>query len=272
MGLFFDYNKPGPGVEKNAPKKKGIALYFELLWRNIGKLMLSNILYFAVSLPVIVLYFMIVSYFLSIAMPEAAGTIVLPQIAVIITVLVVTLWGTGPVSCGYTYILRNTAREEHTFLFSDFFEKSKESFRHGLVFLIVDVIMLICSFSALLVYGQMAEKSGGIYTVLFAITVLTLILYTSMHFYMYEFAVTFTDGVISIYKNSIIMAFATIPMCILLGAIICFLSFILLGIFMPTIVIILALVCWVSIMRFIVDFYTARVIKSKVIDKMNEDK
>ncbi len=71
---------------------------------------------------------MIVSYFLSIALPDAVGTEALPQIAVIITLLIVILWGTGPISCGYTYILRNAAREEHTFLVSDFFGKSKESF------------------------------------------------------------------------------------------------------------------------------------------------
>lgn len=37
MGLFFNYDKPGPGMDKNAPKHWGIFLYFELLWRNFGK-------------------------------------------------------------------------------------------------------------------------------------------------------------------------------------------------------------------------------------------
>ena len=30
MGLF-DYGKEGPGVSKDAPKKKGVFLFFELL-------------------------------------------------------------------------------------------------------------------------------------------------------------------------------------------------------------------------------------------------
>ncbi len=46
MGMFFNYDRPGPGVDKNAPKKKGVSLFFELLGRNISKLLLSNILYF----------------------------------------------------------------------------------------------------------------------------------------------------------------------------------------------------------------------------------
>lgn len=57
MGLFFNYDKPGPGVDKNAPKHWGIFLYFELLWRNFGKMLLSNMLYFVVSMPVLALYF-----------------------------------------------------------------------------------------------------------------------------------------------------------------------------------------------------------------------
>lgn len=57
MGLFFNYDKPCPGVDKNAPKHWGIFLYFELLWRNFGKMNLSNLLYFAVSMPVLALYF-----------------------------------------------------------------------------------------------------------------------------------------------------------------------------------------------------------------------
>ena len=39
MGLFFNYDKPGPGVDKNAPKHWGIFLYF------------------VVSMPVLALYF-----------------------------------------------------------------------------------------------------------------------------------------------------------------------------------------------------------------------
>ena len=126
MGLFFNYDRPGPGVDKNAPKKKGVALFFELLGRNLSKLILANMLYFAVSIPVIILFYFISLMILGNVMPEAIGTAGFAQMSVLMTLLVTIFWGTGPVSCGYTYILRNTAREEHTFLASDFFEKSKE--------------------------------------------------------------------------------------------------------------------------------------------------
>ena len=32
---FFNYDKEGPGIDKNAPKKKGIFLFFELLGNKL---------------------------------------------------------------------------------------------------------------------------------------------------------------------------------------------------------------------------------------------
>ncbi len=271
MGLFFNYTKPGPGVEKDEERHKGAALYFELLWRSIGKLILANILYFATSLPILALYFVASLYFLGIAMPEIVGTASILQSSLIITLLVAILWGTGPVSAGYTYILRNTAREEHFFTCSDFFEKSKESFRRGLVFLAIDLIMFIGSVSSVFVYHNMAEKSGGAYSILFLISCITLFIYTIMHFYMYEFEITFKSSILEVYKNSLFMAFATLPMCILLTLIVYFATTLLLGFLNPVIVLIIAVLLWISVMRFSIDFYTARIIKKKILPRY-EDK
>lgn len=267
MGLFFNYGKPGPGVEKDAPRRKGAGLYFELLWRSIGKLCLANLLYFATSLPVIALYFVFTTYFLGLAMPDAVGTLSFVQSAFLITLVVVILWGTGPVSCGYTYILRNTAREEHFFTCSDFFEKSKENFKRGLVFLAIDVIMFLGSVSAIFMYHNMAENSGGIYMVLFVIACITLFFYTIMHFYMYEFEVTFENRLIDVYKNSVLMAIATLPMCILITAIVYFATVIILGFLNPLVVLFISAIIWISTMRFVVDFYVARTIKKKILSK-----
>ena len=267
MGLFFNYDKPGPGVDKNAPKKKGVALFFELLGRNLSKLILANMLYFVVSIPVVMLYYFISLMILGNVMPEAIGTTGFAQISVLMTLLVIIFWGTGPVSCGYTYILRNTAREEHTFLASDFFEKSKEGFFHGLVFLIVDIVMLFAFSISVLTYWNLSGERGGIYTILLALTVFMILMYTMMHFYLYEMEVTFTNKLIGMYKNSFLMTVATLPMCLLITAIICVISFTLLSYLTPIAIIIVAFLCWISLMRFIIDFYAARSIKRNLLLK-----
>ena len=267
MGLFFNYDKPGPGVEKNAPRKKGVFLFFELLGRNFRKLVLANMLYFLVSLPVCALYFIISLLVLTGVFPDGVMTVGFMQFTVIITLLLVVLWGTGPVSAGYTYILRNAAREEHTFFVSDFFQKSKESFLHGLVFLIIDIVMLIAFSTSVLTYGRMSEQVGGIYTLLFVLTVVMVIFYTIMHFYLYELEVTFKDGILRLYKNAFLMAFATMPMCLLIGVIIVFVSFALLSFLTPVAIVVVSFILWISVMRFIVDFYAAGIIKKHILPK-----
>ncbi|MBR5808875.1 MAG: hypothetical protein IKY39_02040 [Clostridia bacterium] len=37
MGIFPNYEKAGAGIDKNAPKKRGIFLYFELIARYIKR-------------------------------------------------------------------------------------------------------------------------------------------------------------------------------------------------------------------------------------------
>ena len=270
MGLFFNYDKPGPGIDKNAPKKKGVALFFELLWRNFGKVVLSNMLYFVVSLPVLALYAVIISIFLGNIIPEEAGSVGFMQIVIIITVIVTILWGTGPVSCGYAYILRNITREEHTFLVSDFFEKAKENFWHGIVFFLVDVLMLAFFSVSVLFYHKLSEETGGIYIIFYYPVIIMIIMYTIMHFYIYEMEVTFENGIRNLYKNAFLMSIATLPMCIVILAIICILSFIFLRVFNPVAILMVAALFWISFMRFIIDFYTARVIEKFFLQENKE--
>lgn len=54
MGFFKDlYNKPGPGIPKNAPQKKGLALFFEILWRELFELIKLNLLFLLFCVPII---------------------------------------------------------------------------------------------------------------------------------------------------------------------------------------------------------------------------
>ena len=94
-GFFglFDYNKPGPGVDKNGPQKKGIVIFFELYFRKFWKLILANLLYVLVSLPVVT---------------------------------------TGFANAGLTYITRNFVREKHAFIYSDFMDTIKKNWKQAL--------------------------------------------------------------------------------------------------------------------------------------------
>ena len=94
-GFFglFNYEKEGPGISKNAPKKKTFIVFFETFFRNFWKFITINLVY---------------------------GIISLPQIT------------SGLASAGFTHVARNTARDKHSFGLSDFFDTIKKNWKQAL--------------------------------------------------------------------------------------------------------------------------------------------
>ena len=57
MGLFSNYSKPGPGVEKDTPRKTGIGRFFELVGRDMNGMFLANLIACLGFVPVIYLVY-----------------------------------------------------------------------------------------------------------------------------------------------------------------------------------------------------------------------
>ena len=43
---FFDYSKPGPGIEKDAPEKAAFFVFMDIYFRKFWNLIKINLLYF----------------------------------------------------------------------------------------------------------------------------------------------------------------------------------------------------------------------------------
>ena len=270
MGLFFNFDKPGPGVDKDAPKKKGIFLFFELFFRKFWLLIKVNMLYFFVSLPVIALYNFIIINAAATFLPQE-NPMIWWHLSLIGTVILTVLWGTGPVTGGYVYILRNYTREEHVWIISDFFEKSKETFKLGMVVLILDTLMMIFGMTALRVYIALIRQGVGFAKYALIAMFLLFMFYTFMHYYVYELGVTFENKVFKTLKNALIIGIATLPACLILTVIILFITFSAFENLSAFSIIVLTLFLWISFMRFPIDFYAARMIKRRFIDSVSEE-
>lgn len=270
MGLFFNYNNPGPGINKDAPKKRGIFLYMELFFRKFWLLIKANMLYFAVSLPVIALYNFIIINALAVFLPAEFHEVSW-HISLIFTAIITILWGTGPVSGGYTYILRNSAREEHVWILSDFFEKSKETLKLGIIMLVMDIVFIIFGINAVSVYMSLI-KSGYSF-VRYALSALAIIFvfYTFLHYYVYEFGVTFDNGVRNTLKNALITGIATLPANLFLTIFAVGATMLVFERLTAFSSILLTFLMWISFMRFPIDFYAARMIKRRFIDGKTEE-
>lgn len=270
MGLFFNYDKPGPGVDKNAPKKKGVFLYMELFFRKFWLLIKANMLYFIVSLPVMALYNFIIINVLAAFLPSYELDVTW-HISLIFTAIITILWGTGPVSGGFTYILRNSAREEHVWIWSDFFEKSKETFKLGLVVLFADICVLVLGINAASVYISLMKSGYGFAKYALTAMIVIFTFYTFMHYYIYEFGVTFENKIGKTFKNALITGIATLPANLFLSVFVIVLTVLLFERLTSFSIILILLTVWLSFMRFPIDFYTARMIKRRFIDNKIEE-
>lgn len=271
MGLFFNYDKPGPGVEKDGPKKRGIFLFMELLWRKLGKIFLSNMLYVLVSLPVILLYHFFSFFVMSAILPAelAQSDTAVNQLTLMLTVLITVFWGTGPVSCGYTFLLRNFAREEHVWLASDFFEHIRKNFKQSIIIFLIDLVVLFAGVNSIYFYFSMAAQYP-VMQYLAYFMIVCMVIYTFMHFYMYEFLVTFKVSIKDVFKNSLIMAFASAPINLFLVVFIIVATYMFFSVLTPIAIVLVTGLFWVSLMRFCIDFCSARKIKKELIDKADK--
>ncbi len=103
-GFFnrFNYENRGPGISKDAPKKRTFIVFFETFFRNFWKFITINLVYFLISIPLIT---------------------------------------NGLASAGLTNVTRNIARDKHSFGLSDFFDTIKKNWKQSLIAGIINTII-----------------------------------------------------------------------------------------------------------------------------------
>lgn len=220
-GFFglFDFAKPGKGVEKDAPEKHPFFLFFELVWRKFGRLILLNLIFFIVILPLVCCFYYMFYSLLSNVLLEAGvdlaqegiGLNLLPQLLLSlaysiqpwlrIALVVLSAVCYGPAMCGYTFMLRNFARQQHAWN-SDFWDRSLKNFKQGLFFGLLDLALLAVFAFNLSINTAAAGNLAGIFTLVRYLSFALLLLYLFMRNYVYLLAVTFELNVFQILKNA----------------------------------------------------------------------
>lgn len=213
MSLFRPYNyKPKPDLPANAPVKHGFFLFFELFFRKFWRFISLNLIYFAVTLPILLfIYFTVNGYFAQYLVTENGefqsmlGGVDIFAVVVSwvpsflhLPLFVISLILYGPLTMGVTYIYRNFAREEHAWL-SDVVSRGWANFRQGLFFGLLDAVVVY-----LLLNGMVANifSVPALAIILRTLCVLFLVVYLFMRHYFYMIAVSVNLGVFAILKNA----------------------------------------------------------------------
>ncbi|MBQ3038800.1 MAG: DUF624 domain-containing protein [Clostridia bacterium] len=278
MGLF-NYSKPGPGIEKDAPKKKGVFLFFEIFFRKFWKLCQVTMLHFICSLPIMIINFFlltpgIVSFLSSVSAndPVFTSNVVAQYTTAMSVFIILTLLvfcGSGPASAGSAYIHRCFAREEHAWIWSDFFNKMKENFKQGMLVAVADIAVINLGLVAMrFYYNYFLQTGNDLWFILLFVLLIFLVIFVFSNFYIYQLMVTFESGIVNLFKNSFIMALATMPVNIILSLIIIAASFFFYMTFEPIFAVLLSFLLISGLFRFMIEFYASSVVKKKILNNM----
>lgn len=234
---FFDYNRPGPGVPKDAPPKAPIVVFFEILQRKFWNLIKVNLLFLVFNIPALLLGMFVMLAFFPTIIPnafESAENLINDTIVkfILLTLMMcVPMITTGPAQAGFTYVLRNYAREEHAFIWSDFKDNALKNLKQSLAvstinfFVTFAVLLSIRMYWALMDTGALANLPGAIGL---GIMVMVFVVFACMNIYIYPMMVTFELNLKQLYKNALIFAvikFLPNLGILLLNSLIVFLTF-----------------------------------------------
>ncbi len=198
-------------------EKRGLFAFFDVVFRKFIPLMNVNFLYLVFSLPYILFLFWfspINASSIATFSPEVAAsiaafsprTLMLTDMLLrfIFALLVCVLWGSGPASAGIAYILRNYSRREFAWVWADFIGTIRENLKQSFAVLAIDIIALYLFSTMIRFYASML--TGGVLVFMMAAIGFFILLFTMMHFYIYQLMVTYEDSLKQIYKNALMFA------------------------------------------------------------------
>lgn len=228
-GFFglFDYSKPGPGVRKDEPEKKGVARYFDILGKRLWKLVSLNFLYLLFSIvPYLIMWVICNTAIILVMMlcgmqEKAIGTYMTDgggTLAILLGVFVVyCVNGGGAAACGMANVIRKYVDDTHAWVWQDFWSSFKDNIIQSTVAFVIDcfaVFVLVFSFGIYnfpngLITGALAN--GVILTFIRAVLLLVILIWGMMHVYIYPVITSFRFKLRDVYRNSFIMVLGKLP-------------------------------------------------------------
>lgn len=122
---------------------------------------------------------------------------------------------TGPSSAGAAYVMRNWARDQHAFLFSDFKDAFKSNWKQALPVSVITALVPVLAYTAVVYYGTLASHNIVMLLPLILVFSATL-MWVLMLPLLYPMMIGYELRFSALLKNALLMAAARLPQ--LLGA------------------------------------------------------
>lgn len=228
---LYDYDKQGPGVQKNERKKKGIFAFFEIYFRNFWSFAKMGPIYWLTS------------------------------------ILVFT---NGFAKVGMTHIARSAVREKHAFLLSDYIDTIKKNWKQALALGALNVLAsVITVVDVWYFWGSISQgKSMSAFSVIgLAVAFFLITSVTYIKYYIWTLTITFDLPIKTLIKNSFHFVFLNMArnvfVSIILGAIY-------VGLYILAMVNALCLIISVAILIFVVPGFKLSLIQANTFPSIKK--
>ena len=117
---------------------------------------------------------------------------------------------TGPFTAGISYVTRNWARDEHAFIWSDFWDAVKANWKIPLVLSTITGVLPMLIFQGWITYGNMAA-GNMIMFIPQILVVLVGIIWSLAITYMHPLTITYELKIRDVLRNGILLSIARLP-------------------------------------------------------------
>ena len=196
---FFSnhYNKPGPGVDPNEPRKKGIRRFFEILGREFGGFIILNLFYFFAMFLSLMLFFL-------------ADIGVLPRYVYILSIIAAI--PVGSACSTLVYCISKMLRDDPEYVWYDIKRKFVEYFKQSII---PGILYTAFLYGQVFYWRNLIYSTVEINTALFVIESLSLIVIGMVAPYFF-LQIAYVDlKLVQIAKNSLLLSFANLPRSIM---------------------------------------------------------
>ncbi len=200
MSISPNNPRPDTGIAKDSNRSR-LKIFLDVYTGKFSKLLLLNVASIILNIPAIFAAFYLSSYFFT-ADKELKGINFFIGYIVISLLVCFPIITIGPFQAGFTYILRNFAREEHTFIFDDFKEQTKRNWKQGLAISLIDLIIVT---GLIIEINFFRTQTGLASNILLWLSMFVFVVFSMMHMYIYQMVVTIELKVFHIYKNALML-------------------------------------------------------------------
>lgn len=209
----YYYGKAGKGDYRISDMPQNRIQLFGAVWKvRWSSIFGVNLLYMLFWLPTFVWTIINISLLLtadaSLLGENASGLMMTYLIG-----LVPCIFITGPFTAGATYVMRNWARDEHSFVWSDFWDAVKANWKQALPVSLISGLMPLLMYVGWVFYGSLSSTSI-IYIIPLCMMFLVFTLWKLSEMVIYTMMVTYDLSLKNLLRNALLLTFAKLPLAI----------------------------------------------------------